>query len=449
MNTDTPGNEPETPEVEVENEVPEEIAPAPEPPPRRRQVLAFFAFLLSLVALAGTGWMWWQDQSSLDREESRMFGEIARLESSDSQLSLKLSQVRDQLEAMQSDDSGTEWQALQDRMQADRTRMAQLEQAIDEQLSLARSLQAAAGTINDRLLAAETALTGMTTRELDASVELDIAEVDYLLRLANERLKLFSDPAGADRALEVADRHLAALNNPIYTGVRQEIAAARRQLAAIDIPDYLDLTSRLDAIQQKVAQLPFRSSEPGEASASEAGGDGWWAKVKGVFSNMVTVRRSTDEENARISLQDKDLIRQRVWLQLEIAHLALMRREQQAFSASLERVRETLSTWFDPGDGAVQAATSELDDLGTITVEAEIPDITAPWSTLRMLRAGQPRLPAPAPVEMESAESERAAAEGEAATTEGESTAADDESASEADEPATAAEDPEPEDEQG
>ena len=439
MNTETPGNELETPEVEVENEVSEEIAPIAEPP-RRRQALAFFAFLLSLAALAGTGWMWWQDQSSIDREEGRMFSEIARLESSDSELSLKLSQVRDQLEAMQSDDSGAEWQALQNRMQADRTKMAQLEQAIDEQLSLARSLQAAAGTINDRLLAAETALTGMATRELDASVELDIAEVDYLLRLANERLKLFSDPAGADRTLEVADMHLAAQNNPIYTGVRQEIAVARRQLASIDIPDYLDLTSRLDAIQQKIAQLPFRSSEPGDANASEVGGDGWWAKVKGVFSNLVTIRRSTDEENARISLQDKDLIRQRVWLQLEIAHLALMRREQQAFSASLERVNETLFTWFNPGDGAVQAVTAELDDLGRITVEAEIPDITAPWSTLRMIRAGQPRLPAAAPVEMEPADSEPAAAEGETATTEGETATTESEP--------TAAEDPEPEEEQ-
>jgi len=456
VNTEIPGNEPETPDVEVENEVLEDSKPPAQPPPRRRQTLALFAFLLSLAALAGTGWMWWQDQSSIDREESRMFSEIARLESSDSELSLKLSQVRDQLETMQSDDSGTEWQALQDRMQADRTRMEQLEQAIDEQLSLARSLQAAAGTINDRLLAAETALTGMNTRELNAAVELDIAEVDYLLRLANERLKLFSDPAGADRALEVADMHLAAMNNPIYTGVRQEIAAARRQLAAIDLPDYLELTSRLDAVQQKIAQLPFRSGDPGEAGAAEVAGDGWWDKVKGVFSNLVTIRRSTDEENARISLQDKDLIRQRAWLQLEIAHLALMRREQQAFTASLERVNETLSTWFSLDDSDVQTVINELDDLGSTDVEAEVPDITAPWSTLRVLRAGQPRPPAAAPVEMSPAESAPAATESEPATAESEpataaeaSTADGDESASEADEPATASEDPEPEEEQG
>jgi len=402
--SDTNSETPETPETPLEDPViespPEKpaIEPPPEPvekPQRKGGALGFFALLFSLAALAGTGWMWWQDQASVGEQEQRVFTEISRLDSSDSQLSLKLEQVREEINSLASGDVGEEFKALQDRLAADRAKMAGVEKTIDEQMSLGRSLQAATESMQGRLLATEAALTGMSTRELDAGGELDLAEVDYLLRLANERLKLFSDPVAADQALEVADMHLDALDNPIYLGVRQDIARARRALAAVDVPDYLEIAGQLDDIQQQIASLPFQGQDPVAKTAREAQGEGWWEKVKGVFSNLVTVRRSTEQENERISLQDKDYIRQRVWLQLEIAHLSLMQRDQQAFRTSLQRIQESLAAWFDQEDTAYKSIEQEITRLSAVEVEVDVPDITAPWSTLRMLRAGRSRPAAP------------------------------------------------------
>ncbi len=78
-------------------------------------------------------------------------------------------------------------------------------------------------------------------------------------------------------------------------------------------------------------------------------------------SGLVTVRRSTDEENERISLEDRDYVRQRLWLQLEIAHLSLMRRDQEAFRQSLVRVEQTLSTWFEHSHSEYQSVWSQLE----------------------------------------------------------------------------------------
>jgi len=399
--------EPESPEPESsepessepESPEPEPAVPPPAPnettPRRSGSALAFLAFLFALAALAGTGWMWWQDQASLGLEEDRVFSEISRLETSDSELSLKLNQVRSEVDSLASGDAGAELAALQRRIEADRSKMAGVEQAISEQLARSRSLQAATESMQGRLMAAEAALTGMATRELDAGGELDIAEVDYLLRLANERLKLFSDPVAADQALEVADMHLAALDNPMYLGVRQDIALARRELASVTVPDYLAIAGQLDSIQQEIVALPFSEDDPLTKNPEPAQGDGWWEKVKRVFSNLVTVRRSTDEENKRISLQDTDYIRQRVWLQLEIAHLSLMQRDQAAFRTSLERAGESISTWFDTGDSGYQTVKQGIDGLMALEIEVDVPDITAPWSTLRLLRASQSQ-PTPA-----------------------------------------------------
>jgi uroporphyrin-3 C-methyltransferase len=413
VNTEIPENESEVPESSgPDNPEPDlsgqrrpdpDVAETPgavrEAEPRRRGfALSFLSFLIALTALLGTAWMWWQDQASQGLEEARVFNEIARLERNDSEVSLKLSQIRDEVDTLLSGDMGAEFDALQKRIETDRSKMSEVEQTIREQMALSRSLQAATDSMQGRLLAAEAAVTGMSNRELDAGGELDLAEVDYLLRLANERLKLFSDPGAADQALEVADMHLAAIDNPMYLGVRQDIAAARRDLASLEIPDYLEIANELDSIQQSIAELPFKGEEVVARAAGQVEGESWWEKVKSVFSNLVTVRRSTDQENERISLQDKDFIRQRVWLQLEIAHLSLMRRDQQAFRSSLERVQQSMSEWFDPADARFQSANQVINELLAIEVQVEVPDITAPWSTLRLLRGSQSEPTPPSPV---------------------------------------------------
>ena len=361
--------------------------------------LAFLAFIFALAALAGTAWMWWQDEMASEQSDDRVFAEIARLGSADSEISLKLKQVREEMKTLADTDSSAQIIALHKRLEADSAQVDTLDQTIKDQLALSRSLRAATESMQGRLLATEATLAGMSSQKLDAGGELDLAEVDYLLRLANERLKLFSDPVAADQALEIADMHLAAMDNPMYLGVRKDIATARGELATINMPDYVGITSQLDAIQEFTVGLPFRGSAPVSPESESEVEAGWWEKVKSVFSNLVTIRHSTAEENKRISLEDKDYIRQRLWLQLEIAHLSLMRREQGAFRNSLEQVRETLATWFDSGDSAYQSANSGIDELLALEIEVDVPDISAPWATLRLVRQGRPRLaPAPAAV---------------------------------------------------
>lgn len=399
MNSDIPQIEPDAQEPLEDG-----AEKQPDKPRRGGGFAAALALLISLTALAGTAWMWWQDQSSRGQEEERVFAEIARLESSDSELALKLRQLRDELSLLSPAEDAAQLAALEDRLAADRAQLDRVERAIREQTALAQSLQAVTDSMRERLLAAEASLAAVSNQPVDTGGELDVAEVDYLLRLANERLQLFADPEAADQALQVADRHLAALDNPAYYGVRQEISAARQALAALDSPDYLEVAAELDAVQSAIPGLPFRGETEGMEAADPAAPsaeDGWWAKFKGVFTRLVTVRRSSEEADARISLQDKDYVRQRVWLQLEIAHLALMRRDQASFRGALGRVQESVDTWFDPADSRVRSVTGRLADLAELNIDAELPDITGPWTRLKGIRAVSSRpapAPAPAPV---------------------------------------------------
>ncbi|MGD8346679.1 MAG: uroporphyrinogen-III C-methyltransferase, partial [Lysobacterales bacterium] len=289
---------------------------------RGNSFFIFVAILLAALALALSAWTWWQMQQVASSTGSDMQAEIAQLASQQSMLARDIEQISGSLEAVTADDPGAAVEALRRQVETDRKQLARLDQSLTEQTAIARSLQAAAESMQVRLRAAEAAVTGISSRERGAGEELDLAEVDYLLRLANERLQLFSDPRAADHALEVADMHLAAMNSPVHIGVRQEIAQARRALDAVETPDLVEVASRLDTVQALIPALAFRSETAPNAAVAEQQGDGWWASLKSAFSGLVTVRRSTADESARMSLEDEDFIRQRAWLQLEMARLA-------------------------------------------------------------------------------------------------------------------------------
>lgn len=371
----------------------------PDPKPRRGgSALAFLALLIALAAAALSTWTWWQGQLGGETEGDRLNSEISRLESNDSRLSAELQDLGRSVESLSAASGSDRFEALQARSSEDRAQLLALRQTVQEQAAMTGSQQRAVDVMHGRMLAAEAALAEVSGRELNASGELDLAEVDYLLRLASERLQLFSDPVSADRALVLADAHLAALDKPTYLGVRQAIAEARSGLDAVDLPDDLAITGQLDALQNAIPALPFPEVTVPRVNAAPDAEDGWWAKLKATFASLVTVRRSTEEENRRISLQDQDIIRQRLWLQLEVAHLALMRRDQQAFSGALQRVHSSLADWFDPASTEVQSFQASLASLLALRVEVEWPDISAPWSMLQLVRSAQaaPR-PKPGP----------------------------------------------------
>jgi uroporphyrin-3 C-methyltransferase len=371
----------------------------PDPKPRRGgSALALLALLIALAAAAVSGWTWWQGQLAGDTEGDRLSSEISRLESNDSRLSAQLQDLGKAVESLSAASGSDRLEALQARLSEDQAQLQALRQNVQEQAALAASQQRAVDVMHGRLVAAEAALADVSGRELNARGELDLAEVDYLLRLASERLQLFSDPVSADRALLLADSHLAALENPGYLGVRQAIAEARVDLGAVDVPDDLGIAGQLDAMQKAIPALPFPQATVSQASAAPDAEEGWWAKLKATFASLVTVRRSTEEENRRISLQDQDYIRQRLWLQLEVAYLALMRHDQQAFSHALERARGSLADWFDPAGTEVKSFHASLAALQALRVEVEWPDISAPWSLLQLVRsAGATLAPVPRP----------------------------------------------------
>ncbi len=398
------GSDPAEPVTEQHSE-PEQAAH------RGGSAWGILAFLLALAALLGTGWLWWQEQSRGGVENEQFNSELARLESNASDLAARLADVSGEVEALAAAVAEDPAEELRLRWSESQATLDELSRSLQEQAALVGSLQMATEATHGRLLAAESALSELSSRKLNARAELDLAEVDYLLRLATERLQLFDDPLAADRALDLADGHLAALDNPAHLAVRRAIASARADLDAVDVPDYLAIAAQLEALQKAVPALPFRATSPAVATDTAAEDGDWWAKLKSALASLVTVRRSTEEENRRVSLQDKDYIRQRVWLQLEVAHLALMRRDQAVFTGALQRAQASVEEWFEPASAEVREFSAKLAAMRELDIAVAWPDISAPWVALQRVRL-MPSATTPA---AEAAEDSGEAADSEAA----------------------------------
>jgi len=189
------------------------------------------------------------------------------------------------------------------------------------------------------------------------------------------------------------------LNDPVFLSVRQRIATARQALALLPVIDRVELTARITELQSMLPSLPFRGEVQTQPLAELPEDAGWWASFKHTLSSLVSVRRRVPEDQSLLSLEDKDYLRQGLWLQFESARLALMRNDSDVYVGSLDRVNTTVDQFFQNGSTEVQALLLGVANLKRENITPQIPDISGPWTQLRQLRDSRRLLQSATPVE--------------------------------------------------
>lgn len=363
-----------------------------EPKPPRSGLAAGVAVLFALGALALSGLVWWEGRDTSGQSESDVQTQLQQLQQNQTLQSQNLSDLSARLDGVTADTDDEGVSQLESGMSEQLSQIRELQGSLEAQQSYTQSLQQAIDSMQARLKIAETGLAVRPQSLANAPSQLDIATVEYLLRLAPERLALFHDLGAADQALAHADAQLAAMDNPIYIGLRQHIADARQALSNTELPNSIEISARLDDIQHQLVSLTF-GGEAGAAKQSresETGVDevekGWWQRLKESLSSLVTVRRSAADSSERLTLEDKDMLRQGLWMQVEGARLALMRHDQESWQDTLSRADDALSRWFDPSSREFESVRGELSALSGISVSPELPDISGPWAQLQLIR---------------------------------------------------------------
>jgi len=360
--------------------------------------IAVLALLVALASVSATGWQWWQTQQA-DPNEATQKESLARLQDAQQKTANSVATFEAQLDAAQSPIDAAEFSRRDERLKAVEGQLAGLQGQSGEDQASIGAVQGSVRSLEQRLSATESGLVSVAASSQNSSVELDIAEIDFLLRTASERLQLFSDPTAADLALQAADVQIEALNDPMFLSVRQRIATSRQALALVPRIDRVELSTQLSALQSMVSELPFRGEAETQPEPVLPDDASWWESFKQTMSSLVTVKRRVPEDQSLLSLDDKDYLRQGLWLQLESARLALMRNDTSVYSGSLDRVNDTVEQFFKNGSSEVQALLLEVAALKQVNIAPEMPDISSPWSQLRQLRDSRRLLQSASPVE--------------------------------------------------
>lgn len=368
------------------------------PPTSSGSSIAILALLVSMAAVSATAWQWWQtrqvDGDAVSQQET-----MDRLQGGQLQLSRSVAELEAGFNASESSIDAAELARREERLRNAENTLDELRGQSGEDQASINAVQGSVRSLEQRLSVTESGLVSVAANNQNSSLELDIAEVDYLLRVASERLQLFSDPAAANLALQSADLMIEAMNDPMYLSVRQRIADSRQALASVPGVDRVQLSAQLSDMQSQIPGLPFRG-EAGEPDVPVLADDaGWWESFKHTLSSLVTVRRRVPEEDEMLSLEDKDYLRQGLWLQLESARLALMRNDAGTYASSLNRVEATVEQFFQADSQEAQNMLADVASLNQAEIAPEMPDISAAWTQLRQLRDSRRLLQSATPVE--------------------------------------------------
>jgi len=224
-----------------------------------------------------------------------------------------------------------------------------------------------------------------------------LAEVEYLLRLANQRVLMEQTPDGALTLLKSADKILSETDDVTIYDVRKALASDIAALEAVPRLDAEGVFLRLNALNQQVdnlrtvpvserRELPQMLEEITPESVKQSWGEGFkasWNKAMDKVEKLVVIQHHDEPIKPLMSPEQAFFLQQNLHLMLEQAQMALLQRKQQAYDSSLNKAQDWIATHFDPKDATTAALLSGLAELSEVNVAPELPDISGSLTSLK------------------------------------------------------------------
>lgn len=298
---------------------------------------------------------------------------------------------------------------MSERLAAQNEKVLQMGQRVDNSVAatadikqdlgrLERKLEAASGDLQALQKKVEDGLAqmGRVAAEISGGrARFELASVEHLLALANDRIQIAGDVKGALTALQGADDRLERLADPQMFPVRAKLAEELTALKAVKVAEISTASLSLASLIQQVPDLPLAIQAPREFEKSEARSetrielDAGWKRflesIKEAGSSLFNVRR--DDDDAKIlrllSPEAETAVYDILTLKLEGARVSMLKGNTAAMHAQLLSASSWLRQQFRSNDTAVVAMSAELEQLGTMELSPALPDISGSLVTLR------------------------------------------------------------------
>ena len=227
-----------------------------------------------------------------------------------------------------------------------------------------------------------------------------LAEVSYLIRIAEHALAMQQQPKQALTALQEADQLLASLDLPGVYALRAALAddiGALSHFQGIDqVGIILTIASLVNQVELlELATRGFSSAAPADPNreATSPGMLGTVLELLGKFGekvfSLVDFRRGHIEIQPLPTPDQTVLLKQNILLQLQTAQLALLRGEQGVFQASIQQAKSWVESYFNINVLGTRQLVEQLSLLHDMPISVTVPKLTGTLIALDELQSLQ------------------------------------------------------------
>lgn len=288
--------------------------------------------------------------------------------------------------------------------QAQAGRVGELEETVRETQSQYNALQLAWQNFND-----------------SASDELLANDVERLLTIANQQLRLAGNVSNAIVALETAQSRLARADRPRFSSLQQSINGDLDRLRAVSTVDIPAQSARIDRLISLIGRAPLLvpdSAAPGVAPAGQSqpaaaapavdpqaglpADAPWWQRWRAEVASwpgragaalahelggLITIQRVDEPAALLLSPEQADQVRGMLRQRLLTAQLAMLMRQPSIWKSELDNVGVTLSKYFDGRSPDTVAAQTLARELAQTDIAVRMPEVSDSLNAVAALRA--------------------------------------------------------------
>jgi uncharacterized protein HemX len=219
-----------------------------------------------------------------------------------------------------------------------------------------------------------------------------VADAEYLLSVASERLHLVGDINTTREALEAADQRLRESGDSGVIKVREQIASEIAMVQKIQLADIIGLYGGIQALEAEVSKLdlflPYAGkplTPPEQVDNSEAISEDTNQIINTAIhqlEDIVTIKRSEKPIKEILSQEQAEFIKQQLKIKLEMLKIALVQQNDNLFQTTLDDTISWASQHFT-ADANYNNFIEQVKKLKSEKLRSQLPDIS---KSLKMLR---------------------------------------------------------------
>ncbi|SFU19762.1 uroporphyrin-3 C-methyltransferase [Kosakonia arachidis] len=211
-----------------------------------------------------------------------------------------------------------------------------------------------------------------------------LAQADFLVKLAGRKLWSDQDVTTAAALLKSADASLADMNDPSLITARRAITDDIGSLSAITQVDYDGIILNLNQLSNQIDNLRLADNNDDDSpmdddSSTPSGSISEWRvnlqkSWQNFMDSFITIRRR-DETAVPLLAPNQDIyLRENIRSRLLVAAQAVPRHQEETYKQALDNVSTWVRAYYDTDDAATKSFLEEVDKLSQQTIAMNLPE---------------------------------------------------------------------------